>query len=397
MIAVASLRKAFRAVLSKELVDGLRDRRALSMALLMPLLGPAVLGFSLSAVSKQLRAGEEEPVPLPVVGREHAPNLVAFLEEGNVEVRPPPADPEAAVRSGDADVVLIVPEEFGARLREGRPAPLTLVTDESRQAARAAIERTRRLLEAWGHRLGAQRLVVRGIHPAVVQPLALEVRDLATAQSRAGIVLGALPYFLVMAIFLGGMSIAIDATAGERERGSLEPLLLNPAPRAGLVLGKIAATTTFSALALAETLLAFSVLPLALPPERLGFVIKLDPGMLLRTFVLLLPLLAAAAALMVVVAARQRSFKAAQTTISLLMLVPALPGLMLSFLPVKPRPHLFAIPGFSEQLVVSRLVRGDPVTSIEQLTAMGASLALAVLLALAAVRLFSGERLLFEE
>jgi len=382
-------------VFAKEVVDNLRDRRALAMALFFPLFGPAVMALVLTMVSKQARTVEDHPLSLPVVAAERAPNLVAFLVERGVDVATPPADPEAAVRAGDADVVLAIPEEHGARLREGKPAPVRLYLDESRASARPAVERVKRLLEAYSRRLGAQRLLLRGVHPAVGEALAVEQVDLATPQSRAGLLLGVLPYFLVLALFTGGMAVAIDATAGERERQSLEPLLLHPVPRSAVVLGKLLATALYSAVALCETTIGFGLVPVALPLERLGFAIRLDPAVLLRLVTLLLPLLVLVAGVMILVAARARTFKAAQSTLSFLMLVPAMPGMVLAFTPVKLQTWMLLVPAWGEQLLVTRLIRGEDVPLGWQAAAMGSTAAWAAAAAYLAIRAFRSEAFLF--
>ncbi len=394
MIPLSAWRPA-RVVLRKELMDGLRDRRTLLMALVFPLLGPLTLAAALHYASQTMQRVSREGITLPVAGQEHAPNLVDVLRS-EARVVAAPADPEAAVRAGDVDAVLVIPPEFGARLREGKPAPLRLVVDESRQQSMGVVAGVRALLAAWGQRTAAQRLLVRGLQPAVIEPLAVETVDLATPESRAAIFLSILPYFVVMSMFMGGMAVAIDTTAGERERQSLEPLLVNPVPRGAFVLGKAAAAAVFSTLALSETLLGFGFLPALLPPERIGFTIRLDPSVLLRVWLLTLPLLLLANALMALVAIRARSFRQAQTTISMLMLLPAIPGVLLALSPVKAAAWMKATPFLAEQLVVSRLVRGEAVELAAYAAAMGASLIAAALILGLTVKLFESGKLLFD-
>lgn len=394
MIPRESLRAA-RVVLRKELTDGLRDRRTLLMALLFPLLGPLTLAVALDFAAQSMQKVAREGITLPVQGREHAPNLVAFLG-AEARIVDAPADPAGAVRAGDFDAVLVIRPEFGARLREGRPAPVQLVVDESRQQSMSVVSAVRELLAAWGRRTAAQRLIARGLDPTVIEPLAVETVDLSTRTSRAALFLSILPYFVVMSMFMGGMAVAIDTTAGERERQSLEPLLVNPVPRGAFVLGKAAAAACFSALALTETIVGFGVLPLLLPPARLGFAIQLEPAVLLRVWAVAVPLLLLANALMALVAVRARSFRQAQTTISLLMLVPAIPGVLLALSPVKPQAWMQATPFLAEQVIVSRLVRGDPVELGAYVAAMGASAVAAALVLLLTVKLFESGRLLLD-
>lgn len=382
-------------VLHKEIIDSLRDRRTLILAIVFPLLGPVLLGATIFLVSRQARTVAEEPLALPVVGAERAPNLMAFLRERAVDVVPAPADPVAAVWTGDADVVLVIPPEHEARLREGRPAPVRLILDESRTSARPAAARVRQLLAGYSRQLGALRLLVRGVHPSTAEGLAIEAQELSTSQSRAALLLSVLPYFLVMALFVGGMGVATDATAGARERQALEPLLLNPVPRSAVVVGKLLAVAVFSALTLLETTAGFGLVPLALPLQALGFHIRLDPLVLLRILLLLLPLLLLVAAGMVALAARARTFKAAQSLLSVLMLVPAAPGIVLALVPVKLQGWMMLVPAFSEQLLVTRLIRGEAVGAQAMATAMASTACWAAAAVWLAVRAFEDERLLF--
>jgi sodium transport system permease protein len=382
---------SFWIVLAKELREGLRDRKALVTALFFPVLGPVLVIVMLFLVSDSSRQADEKGVVIPVAGRENAPNLVALLEQG-ARVVEAPADPVEAVRRGDVHVVIVIPPDFGERLRAGQPAPVRLIVDESRHQARPSAATAERLLGAWSQQVAAQRLVVRGIHPAVIEPLAIEREDVSTPASRAAMLLATIPFFLVMALFTGGMPIAIDVTAGERERQSLEPLFAAPVPRSSLVLAKIGASGFFGMATLAETLIGFGVVPLALPSTRIGFSVQLDPGMLLTTFLLVL----VAAALMVVFAARARTFRAAQTSLSLLMLVPSLPGMALAFQSARPPASLYAVPFLGQQMIVNELVRGTPLVASQALLASGSSLVAALVVCAFAVRTFERGQPLFD-
>jgi sodium transport system permease protein len=192
------------------------------------------------------------------------------------------------------------------------------------------------------------------------------------------------------------MPIAIDVTAGERERQSLEPLFATPVPRSAMVLAKIGASAAFGAATLAETLIGFGVVPLLVPSIRIGFSVQLDPGMLLRTFVLCLPVVLLAAALMVIFAARARTFRAAQTSLSLLMLVPSLPGMALAFQAARPAASLYAVPFLGQQMIVNELIRGSALVPSQALIATGASMVALILVCAFAVRTFERGQPLFD-
>lgn len=383
-------------VLGKELRDNVRDRRALLSALVYPLLGPGLLVGLLAFVGYTFSEQAEERMLLPVAGASEAPDLMRFLAQHNVAVSAAPADPEAAVRAGEEDLVLIVPPGFAADFAAGRPASLQLVLDDSRQSAAVSIRRGRRLLEAYGAQIAALRLVARGLSPEILSPLAVEELDLATPQSQAAGFLNLTPYFVIYSIFIGGMYLAIDTTAGERERGSLEPLLLNPARRGELVLGKLGATLVFTLVAVVETLLAFWLVLALVPLERfLGVQFSFSLEDLAQIFLITLPMMPLAAALQIIIASSTHSFKEAQNYLSLLPLVPALPGMFLAFMPVEPRPGLMLIPTFGQQLLMNRILRGEPVAPEWIAISALVTLAAAVVLIAIAIRLYSRERFVF--
>ena len=209
-------------VFIKEVLDNLRDRRSLSSGLLSSLIGPAILLALIVIIGKSVFKDQTETrLRLPVAGAERAPVLIQFLDQNGVDVVPAPDDPESEVRNGDADVVLIIPEGYGQQFSAGRPATLRLVIDSSRQSAIASVERASRILESYSQQIGSLRLIARGMNPSVVQALSIERQDMATPQTQALIFLNMMPYFIVLVVFLGGMYVIIDTTAGERERGSL--------------------------------------------------------------------------------------------------------------------------------------------------------------------------------
>ena len=300
------------------------------------------------------------------------------------------------MRAGDADVVLVVDASYGERLAAGLPAPVQLVLDSSRQSAAPSIERARSLVTAYGNQLGALRLQARGISPSVVLPLALEEADLATPESRAAQLLNVLPYFLIFAVFVGGMGLTIDVTAGERERGSLEPLLLNPLRRSEFVLGKLLAGLAPTMLSVLIALAGFAaVINLNPVGEQLGVRLSLGLPTLAAIFLITLPIMLLAAALQMIIATVSRSVKEAQSYLAFLPLIPALPGLFLAFLPLRSALWQMLVPTFGQQVLINQLLRGEPVDPLFVLVSAAITLALGIALTLAATRLFGRERVLF--
>ena len=245
--------RAFRVVFVKEIVDNFRDRRSLTVALLMALMMPALILFLIGFQIERVSDSDDQSVTLPVIGAERAPNLMRYLESRNIEIVEGPADATAAaeaVEAGNRDAVLLIPDDFGAQLADMIPATVELYSDQSNTAGNSEVGRVRDALYGYNQTLATVRLSARGVNPMTLRPLNIDDIDVSTPSERAAIVLGMMSYILLFALLMGGMSLTIDATAGERERGSLEPLLSLPASRTHLILGKMAATCLFMSHAL---------------------------------------------------------------------------------------------------------------------------------------------------
>ena len=383
-------------IFSKETKDNLRDRRSVFSALMSALIGPVLLVVMIVIMGRTFRGDSlEKPLELPVQGAENAPSLMNFLEQNNVHILPAPENPRQDVRNGLLDVVLIIPPEYGEAFSAGEPARVELVMDSSRQSSMPAIERARLLLDTYNTQIGYLRLMARGISPAVLQPLSVARVDVATPQSQMGILLNMLPYFIVLVVFVGGMYVIIDTTAGERERGSLEPLLINPARRWEVVVGKLAASIPFAVFAVLLTLIAFAIGFNVFPIEDyVGFQISIDANVMVNIFLISLPMILLASALQMVIATFTHSFKEAQTYVAFLPLIPALPGIALAFIPVRATFVNMAIPTFGQQLLINQFMRGEPVDPMNVVVSVISTTICSILLIYLAVQLFKRERIL---
>jgi len=384
-------------VFRKEVLDNLRDRRSLISAAMSTLIGPAILLLLIFILGRTVfNDVRESTIDLPFIGAENAPVLVQYLEQNGIAIVEAPENPEEAVRNGDVDIVISVPESYSEDFSAGRPATVRVIMDSSRQSALANVERVRNLLENFNGQIAALRLMARGINPVVVAPLAIERVDVATPQSQALIFLNMMPYFIVMVVFMGGMYVIIDTTAGERERSSLEPLLINPVARWELVIGKLAASWPFAIFTLFLNLMAFAIAFNAFPLEDyIGFQLSIDVAALGWIFLIALPMIFLASALQMIIATFTRSFKEAQTYVGFLPLIPALPGIGLAFLPIKSSLWAMLIPTFGQQLLINQLMRGENVILANAFISSFVTTALAIILIFAAIKLYERERVLF--
>src|ERR1700722_7803590 len=234
--------RAFFIVFGKEFLENLRDRRTLLSALLFgPLFGPLLFGLMVSRMLNQSVVESDEPLKLTISGAEYAPGLTRYLEAQGVKlskVTLSENEARAAVRGGSAHIALIIPKEYGPRFQAALPAPVLLVADSADSQTRKSADRARILLSGYGSGIAQLRLQVRGVSPLLTLPLAVNDIDVATPTGRAVVVLGFVTYFILFAVLMGGLYLAIDSTAGERERGSLEALLSLPVARGSLVGGQ---------------------------------------------------------------------------------------------------------------------------------------------------------------
>ena len=270
---------------------------------------------------------------------------------------------------------------------------MELLFDSSDQDSRVPVRRAGALLEGYGRQQAALRITARGLHPAVLSPVQLAERDLASNQQRAAQLLSFLPYLLVLGAFLGGMYLAIDTTAGERERQSLEPLLANPATRAQIVLGKLGATFGFAMLSMMLSLVVFGIAFQYIPLDKLGMKVDFGAGLVLRAGLLMVPLVLCFAALQTVVAAYAKSYREAQTYLSLLMLIPMIPSVILMVSPIKGELWNAAIPLLSQNVLVMTLARGEVVDVARFALSFGTTTVLALGLVWLAVRIYHREQL----
>lgn len=386
----------FTVVLGKECRDNLRDRRTIVASFSLAVLGPALFVALMSFVVNSTLGESRAAFRLAVVGAEFAPGLVEYLGRHNVDVEATPLlEPREAVADGREDLVLVVDAEYPRRFQAGEVTTVSLIYDSSQMgAARRNFATARAIISQYARKIGVLRLQVRGIDPAVLTPVQVAEIDMASPAARALSLLGMLPYFMVLVVFMGGFYLAIDATAGEREHGSLEPLLSQPISRTQLVLGKIAAASVFSAASLILFLASLAVsLPFA-PLERIGMSLELGTATCLAIFVVSTPLIFMGAALLTVVASFARSYKEAQTYLTIVILVPTLPLIITQLLDLPPSAPLMLVPSLSQAALITGLIEGDPLPWTHLAISLGATGMAAAALAWLAVSLYRRERIL---
>ncbi|MDT9001618.1 ABC transporter permease [Paucibacter sp. APW11] len=354
-------------VLGKEIVDALRDRRTL-LRLLIPavLMGP----FLLSALSGLIASLEDraDKREIHIVGIEHAPTLRNYLERQTYTIKAAPADFEAQLRATRLlEPVLVIGKDFERELQQGEQPTLELVSDSANQRAAAGVGTLNRLLQGFSSERSRLGLALRGVDANLLQPVMIEERDLASAQARATRLTGIVPMFIIMAVLYGALTAALDSTAGERERGSLEPLLLNPAPHMAVVIGKWGAVALLGMAVALLANLSFIPAQLMIRSDSLQAMFQFGWGEVIRCLLLQLPLAASMSALLMAVAIRSKTFKEAQASSTIIMTLVSLAPMVSMLNPGGEANWYLWVPGLAQNTLMMLVLKGEALTTAKLL------------------------------
>ncbi len=386
--------RAALTVYLKELTDALRDRRTALMVLFASILtGPVTL-----VLVAQFVSGLEEKASIlkvRIVGQEHAPALVNFLQRSDVQIEAAPKEYEALVREGRLDAVIVVPPDFDSRWLTGEGAKVEIFYDDSRTDAGPAIRQAERLLRAFNRETGMLRLVARGVSPDLVEPVKVDHVNAATPRQKGAFLLFLIPMFAILSPLLGGMTLAIDSTAGERERGSLEPLLGNPVPIGQLVVGKWLAAWTFASVVAVLTLGGFVIAASLYAGKRLAALMAFGGPEFLAFVAVVVPFAAMTSALQMLICTYGRSYREAQTYVSYLATVVSFVPVIVLFTGMKDSLWQLAVPVLAQQVVLGRVIRGDTLAPVDWLMPSLMAFVLTAIFVALVARLLRDERIVF--
>jgi sodium transport system permease protein len=378
----------------KEMTDALRDRRSIYTMLCVALLGPLMLPFLINQISKQKKAAEN--IQIPVVGRELAPVLVNWLNhQRGVEIISGPADPEAAVRQHKEDIVLVIAQGFAGEFAAARPAGVRLFFDSTRESTQPKLMRLQALLDGFKTAIADSRLTARGVSPEVISTIEIQEVDVANPQQRAAKLLNIILMFFAMSILITGTQIATDSTAGERERGSLEPLLLNPVPRWQLASGKWLASVGGALVGLIATLVVTSIILSRLRLEDLGLRFHLGIHQFLLLVVAMGPLALIAPAVQIYLSCFAKSFREAQSYILIMILPVTAVGSFAVLYPPATASWAQTIPVLAQFALGTEIVSGKAPSAAMLILAAIEAGAFACLCLRFATRLLSTEKIIF--
>ncbi len=383
----------YLAILNKEILDAIRDFKSLSTALFMPVFFALfTLGSMHFIVNLQ---NSSEQITLPVQGMENAEPLMAWLSEAGITIVSAPDNPRDAVLEQTSDVILIIPEQFAENFRQQRPAYMDLLSDHSRSKTQGKVGRIKQLINQWSMKVGAIRLIARNISPAVASPALINDINVSSDQRMAARILASFPMFTILIVFASGIGMTSDMTAGERERKSLEPLLINPVPYSYIVLGKWSAAVlvTFCITLLGVGLQILSIN--SAPLEELGISLTMGLNEFALIVAIVIPVILLASALQLLVSFFARSFKDAQSYNSLIVMLPMVPGLYLTFNSGSAETWQMLVPILGPTALIVDVIGGEPVLLRHAIITSGTSIVTATLFIVLGILLLKREKTVF--
>ena len=378
----------------KELLDSVRDRRTLIMVRVASILSGPVILVLLAQWFTSLEE-KSQVMKVRIAGQERAPALVNFLQRSDVQIETAPPDYEKLVREGRLDAVIVVPRDFDERFASGDGAQLEIIYDDSRTDARGAYVATDRLLRAFNRETAMLRLMARGVSPDMVQPVKVNHLNTATPRQKGAMLLFLIPMFAIMAPFLGGMTLAIDSTAGERERGSLEPLLANPVATWRVVLGKFLAAWTFACAVAALTLAGFVAAATLYAGKRVAALMTFGMPELGLFIAMVVPFAAMTAGLQMLISTYGRSYREAQTYVSYVATLVSFVPMIVLFSGLKDAFWQLLVPVLGQQVVLMRIVRGEGLSLIDWALPSLVAIAIGAACVHAVAQLLRDERIVF--
>ena len=367
--------RSIAVVLRKELVDALRDRRTIFAALLSSVfLGPVLL-FGLSSLVASLEARAERR-EVDVVDAASVPSLVNWFERNTFTVRAVDgrSDWAKGLRDGSrTEAVVVAPAGFEDAVVRGEQPTVEVVHDSTNQRSLASASRVERVLEGYARERATILLALRGVSAQLFTPFDVETRDLANAEARSTRITGMLPFFVMMAVLYGALAAALDTTAGERERGSLEPLLMTPAERWTLVAGKWAAVSTIAMLIAVCSCFSFLPGQWLLRSDTLAALFRFGPREATLFLAVLLPFAAAVSAVLMAIAIRSRTFKEAQASSTVVILTVSLLPLVTVFNLGAESPWHVWVPALAQTVLMNKVLRGEDLTLLQILVPLAVS------------------------
>jgi sodium transport system permease protein len=371
----------FKALLIKELREAFRDKRALMVALSMGLFAPIMIMVISKTMIKEIV--DNPPIYVQFTGAEFAPKLIEKFAVNNIlQFSDVPEEEKYAWQERNIEVD--IPKDFAEKMLAGQAIDLVLRADFGKKASSAPIRRVKEVVREYSLAIGYKRLLVRGVDINLLQPIVLQEQDTALPTSNAVMVSMFLGIYLLMGAFVSGLSIAIDSSAGERERNVLEMLLCQPVSTLKIVLAKMTCASSISVLSIVIMLVLTTVSVGFIDLTKIGATFSLNAFSIAALLLLLIPLCFFATALQLFFSFQAKSFKEAQSTVSMLIMLPAMVPFAIMMIDDKPE-WVNWLPISGQSMLMEDVFKGLAVdwTVLASTTAITVAMTVALVLALA--------------
>ena len=362
-------RNAIGIVYRKEFTEWVRDRRTLISTVLVPLFFfPIIMvGFTALAVVMVGKAKEETP-KIMILGGEDSPQVVAGLQKvKSLEVVPYRPDWKEQISEKEIRAAVEIPPGFQAALEKGEVKTVKIYYYEGEMKSSFGVDRIEKFLKDYRDQVVKERLAAKNVPPSVLTPFEIHQENVAPPEKVSGATVGGfIGYMVVLLCMTGAMYPAIELTAGEKERGTMETILSSPISRMNLVLGKfllvLSAALVTAALSVMSMGISFSALRhfnvTSGRGEAAGLLLQLGPKAVAAIFLMALPMAVLFSAVLMTIALFAKSHKEAQsylTPMTFLVVIPAVASLLPG---VELTPKLAFIPILNTSLVCKEIMTG---------------------------------------
>ena len=411
------MRKTILTIFKKELKDTIRDRRTLMAMVVMPMLLMPVMTIGMfKFMEYQMEKQGEKVVKISIIEKGEAPALIEMIEnQEKIEIVETDGEIKDAVTNGDLDLGIIIPENFQENIDNQEVAGIAIIKKSTNLDSESALARISFLVANFNDQILQKRFTDQKINPEILSKVIIIPEDVATEKETGGFLLGLIiPLFIVMWAITGGQYTAIDVSAGEKERKTLESLLLTPVKRMDIVFGKF---LTVSTVALTSVIVAIGSFYVALIysggfgsmmqdgqssgaegiVESAAINFSIEPQAVLLLLVVSLFLVLMFSAIILSIAIFAKSFKEAQSYIGPSYLVVILPVVLVNSMPgFEPTFWFFAIPAVNATLLFKEVLMGV-YNSGHILLTLSSLIIYSVIAIFIATKIYSKEGVLFRD
>ncbi|WP_448211353.1 ABC transporter permease [Colwellia sp. MEBiC06753] len=346
-----------KALIIKEFKEAFRDKRALLVAFSMSLLAPVMIMVMSKTMIKEMV--DKPAVYAEITGAEYAPKLTKALNDDNIFSITKADDSDLPIWQKRA-IKLTIPADYAELMAAGEVIDIVINADYSDKPTLSPVRRIKDVISDHARAIGYKRIMMRGIDMRILQPLNVIEQDRAQPSSNAMMISIMLGLYLLMGAFMSGLSTAIDSSAGERERNVLELLLCQPVSTLKIVLAKLSCSSAISALAIVLMLTVTTISVGFVDLTKIGATFSIDGFTFVTLLLLLIPICVFAAALQLFFAFQAKSFKEAQSTVTMLIMLPAFIPAALMFIDNRPL-WLDWTPIAGQSIILENLFKGLPV------------------------------------